>query len=78
MIMGGACFGWATARAGVLPKWTAWLFLSGLALNLVLGMLPVPDLLQILGTTLRNAGLVGMGWSASRGPIAKASGLTSA
>jgi hypothetical protein len=69
MIMGGACFGWATARAGVLPQWTAWLFLSGLALNLVLGMLPVPDLRQIIGTTFRNAGLVGMGWSASRRPV---------
>jgi len=63
MLAGGACFGWATVRAGVLPRWTAALFLGGLALNLVLGLLPVPDVFQILGTTLRNAGLVGMGWA---------------
>ena len=62
MIVGGASFGWATARAAVLPPWAAWLFLSGLMLNLVFDFLPVPAAFQIIGTTLRNAGLVGMGW----------------
>jgi hypothetical protein len=69
MILGGACFGWATLQAGTLPRWTAGLFLSGLAVNLVLGLLPAPDILQTLGTTLRNTGLVGMGWAiAAHGP----------
>ena len=63
MILGGGCFGWATLRAGVLPRWTGWLFLAGLTLNLGLGLLPAPDILQTLGTALRNAGLVGMGWA---------------
>lgn len=65
MIAGGVLFGGATLRAAVLPRWTAILFLSGIALNLVLGLLPVPDVLQTLGTALRNAGLVGMGWAAT-------------
>jgi hypothetical protein len=66
MIIGGACFGWATVRARVLPRWTAWLFLGGLVLNLGLGLLPVPAGLQTVGTAIRNAGLMGMGWSVSR------------
>ena len=61
MVVGGAGFGWATLRAGVFPRWTAMLFLTGLTINLVLALLPAPDLLQTIGTTLRNAGLVGMG-----------------
>jgi hypothetical protein len=63
MILGGACFGWATARAAVLPTWTARFFLAGIGVNLILGLVPGPELLQTLGTTLRNAGLVGMGWA---------------
>jgi|SRR6185295_8659621 len=62
MVLGGTAFGIATFRAHALPRWTAVLFLSGLGLNFVLTLLPVPDLLQTLGTGLRNAGLVGMGW----------------
>ena len=64
MIVGGACFGAATLSAGVLPRWTGWLFLTGIAVNLVLGLLPAPDLLQTLGSALRNTGLIGMGWAA--------------
>jgi hypothetical protein len=63
MVAGGFAFGAATLRAGVFPRWTAWLFVVGVALNLVLGFLPLPDLFQTLGTALRNAGLVGMGWA---------------
>ncbi len=62
MVLGGAAFGIATFRAHALPRWTAVLFLSGIGLNFVLTLLPVPGLLQTLGTGLRNAGLVGMGW----------------
>lgn len=62
MVLGGTAFGLATFRANVLPRWAAALFLGGIGLNFVLTLLPVPDLLQTLGTGLRNAGLVGMGW----------------
>lgn len=62
-IAAGACFGWATIEARVFPPWTAWAFLLGIATNLVLGMLPTPDLLQTGRTLLRNCGLVGMGWA---------------
>jgi hypothetical protein len=66
MLVGGAAFGWATIRAGVLPAWTGWLFLGGLAVNLLVGLIPVPDLLQTFGTTIRNAGLITMGLAAWR------------
>jgi hypothetical protein len=62
MILGGGAFGWATLQAGVFRRWTARIFLAGLTVNLLLALLPAPDLLQTLGTALRNAGLVGMGW----------------
>jgi len=71
MVAGGLMFGWATIRANVVPRWTAWLFVAGVTLNLVLSFLQVPDLLQTLGTAVRNAGLMGMGWAlARRGPPA--------
>jgi hypothetical protein len=66
MAAGGMAFGWATLRAAALPRWTAVAFLAGVVLNVVLGLLPVPDLLQTLGSALRNAGLVGMGWALIR------------
>lgn len=67
MVAGGAAFGVAAARAKVLPAW-AWVpFLLGLGVNFVLALLPLPELLQTLGTTLRNAGLVGMGVALLRG-----------
>jgi hypothetical protein len=68
MIVGGACFGWASLRAGVLPRWTASTFLLGLSINLLLGLLPAPELLQTIGTAVRNAGLIGMGWAISSDP----------
>ena len=63
MIIGGAGFGWATSRAMILPRWTASLFLGGIALNLLVELLPVPEIWQTAGTLLRNAALVAMGWS---------------
>lgn len=44
MIAGGAMFGFATYWARVFPRWTASLFLIGVALNLVVAILPVPRL----------------------------------
>jgi hypothetical protein len=66
MVVGGTVFGLAALRAGVFPRWTAILFLSGIALNFGLTLLPVPDLWQTLGTALRNGGLAGMGSSLLR------------
>jgi len=63
MIVSGALFGWVTLRAKRLPAWTAQVFLLSIGLNLVLALLPGPDILQTLGTLLRNVGLAGMGWS---------------
>lgn len=67
MVAGGLVFGFATERARVLPRWAAWAFLLGVGLNLVVALLPVPELLQTAGSALRNAGLAGMGWSLVRG-----------
>ncbi|MCO6511753.1 MAG: hypothetical protein J5I65_13265 [Aridibacter famidurans] len=63
MVVGGIAFGVASFRACVFPKWTSTLFLAGVFLNLLLSFLPVPEIMQTLGTALRNAGLIGMGWS---------------
>jgi hypothetical protein len=63
MIVGGLLFGLATWKAKAFPRWAPALFLAGLGVNLVLTFLPVADLYQTLGTTLRNAGLMGMGWA---------------
>lgn len=66
MILGGALFGVATWRSRVFPVWMPALFLAGLMINLVLTFAPVNDIYQTLGTTLRNAGLVAMGWAVFR------------
>jgi hypothetical protein len=66
MVTGGALFGWATLDARVLPGWTAWMFLAGIGLNLLVALTPLPDLVQTAGTVLRNAGLIGMGWTVTR------------
>lgn len=68
MVAGGAAFAWATLRAAVLPRWTAILLLAGVAVNVALALLPAPDLLQTVGTALRNVGLIGMGWAIAFGP----------
>jgi hypothetical protein len=72
MLVGGACFGWASLRARVLPRWTATMFLLGLSINLLLGLLPAPELLQTIGTAVRNAGLIGMGLSIGLGRPSRA------
>jgi hypothetical protein len=69
MVAGGLLFSWSALRAGWLPRPAVLLFAAGCGLNLVLALLPVPDLWQTLGTAVRNAGLVAMGlavWRAAR------------
>lgn len=61
MVIGGLLFAWSVLRAGWLPRIAIGLFTAGLVANLTLALLPVPDIMQTLGTALRNARLVGMG-----------------
>lgn len=61
MIAGGLLFGLAALRARVLWRSAVILFLIGIILNLILGLLPLPDIVQIAGSTVRNLGLMGMG-----------------
>ncbi len=61
MILGGLLFGWATWRSAVFPRLGAGLFVGGLGCNLVIALLPVPELMQIVGSSVRNLGLIVMG-----------------
>jgi len=63
MVIGGLLFAWSVLRAGWLPGFAIWLFVAGILINLVLALLPAPDILQIVGTAARNAGLVCMGYA---------------
>jgi hypothetical protein len=63
MVVGGLLFTRAALRAGGLPRPAVWLFGTGLLFNLVLALVPAPDILQTVGTAVRNAGLVGMGYA---------------
>jgi hypothetical protein len=67
MVIGGLLFTLAALRAGGLPKTALLLFGAGLLVNLTLALLPAPDILQTLGTAIRNAGLIGMGYAILRG-----------
>lgn len=61
MIAGGLLFGLAALRANILWRGAVILFLVGILLNLILGLLPLPDIVQIVGSSARNFGLMGMG-----------------
>jgi len=61
MVGGGLLFGWAAIRVGWLPRSAVLLFLAGIAVNLVLAVLPAPDILQTVGSAMRNFGLMAMG-----------------
>lgn len=63
MVAGGMLFAWAAVRATTPPKIFVGLFAAGLVVNLCLALLPAPDILQTLGTALRNIGIVGMGYA---------------
>ncbi len=63
MVVGGLLFAWAALRSRALPRLAVWLFAAGLLVNLGLAMVPAPDILQTVGTAIRNAGIVGMGYA---------------
>lgn len=71
MVVGGLLFAYAALRSSALPKVTVLLFGTGLLVNLVLAVVPAPDILQTLGTAIRNAGIVGMGYSLLSGEASR-------
>jgi hypothetical protein len=62
MVVGGLLFGGSVLRAGWLPRLAVLLFLAGILANLMLSLLPAPDILQTIGSAARNAGLAYMGY----------------
>jgi hypothetical protein len=62
MVLGGLLFSLGSLRSGWLPRGPVLLFLAGIVTNLVLALLPGPDILQTVGSALRNVGLMGMGY----------------
>jgi hypothetical protein len=67
MIAGGLLFGVDAFRAGVLSPAGVILFLTGIGVNLAVGLTPLPDIVQIAGSTIRNAGLMIIGASVLQG-----------
>jgi hypothetical protein len=61
MVAGGLLFGFASLKAKILWRGAVVLFLVGIIINFILGLLPLPDILQTIGSALRNFGLMGMG-----------------
>lgn len=61
MVLGGLVFGASAWRARWLPRAALGLFMAGLALNLVLALVAVPDIAQAAASAIRNAGLIAMG-----------------
>lgn len=67
MVGGGLLFAGAGLHSGWTPRWALGLFAAGLAVNLLLALLPAPDILQTVGSGLRNLGLMGLGWAVLAG-----------
>lgn len=67
MVIGGLLFAGSALKREGLPRLAVGLFAFGLIINLVLASVPAPDILQTLGTAVRNAGLVGFGHAILRG-----------
>lgn len=63
MVVGGLLFAWAALRSRALPRLAVGLFAAGLLVNLGLAVVPAPDILQTVGTAIRNAGIAGMGYA---------------
>jgi hypothetical protein len=69
MVAGGVIFGLDSLRAGVLWRGAVGLFVVGITLNLGLALLPLPDILQTLGSAMRNLGLIAIGVGLTRKPV---------
>lgn len=62
MVVGGLLFGFSSLKAGTLWRNGLILFIFGLLLNLIIAFLPLPDIVQISGSVMRNLGLIGIGF----------------
>jgi hypothetical protein len=63
MVVGGLMFAASAWRVGWLSRGGLLLFAAGIAWNLLFALLPVPDILQTIGSAARNLGLMAMGHS---------------
>lgn len=63
MVVGGLMFTWSALRVGWLPRGALLLFSVGILWNLVLALLPAPAILQTIGSTVRNLGIMAMGYA---------------
>lgn len=63
MICGGLLIAWALYAANWLPRSTVLLFVCGVMINLIIALVPVPDLMQTIGTAVRNLGIMTMGFA---------------
>jgi len=61
MVVGGILFGISVIRAKILPSVTGIIFVAGLITNAFVSLLPVSPMFQIMGSIIRNIGLIGMG-----------------
>lgn len=61
MVVGGLSFGFAVLAARQLPRAAVLLFIAGLVANLAFAFVPVPETAQMIGSTVRNLGLIGIG-----------------
>lgn len=59
MVFAGLAFGWATIRAGVLPRWSAIALMAGVVL--VAATQGAPEGVQLFAAGVRDLGFAGMG-----------------
>jgi hypothetical protein len=59
MVVFGLAFGWATIRAGVLPRWTAVALMVGVILVAITQ--GAPEGVQLIAAAVRDLGFAGMG-----------------
>ena len=69
MVLGGLLFAWSALRSHWLPRLSLLLFAAGILVNALLSLLPAPDILQTLGSALRNIGLMAMGHAVLFSPV---------
>jgi len=62
MVAGGLLFAGSAWHAAWLPRPSVAMFAAGLIVNLLLALIPAPDILQTFGSALRNVGLALMGY----------------
>lgn len=69
MVAGGLLFALSAWHAAWLPRLSVAIFAAGIVVNLLLALVPAPDILQTIGSALRNIGLALMGYFLVFGPL---------